>query len=364
MQIHKVSAVERHDGFVRFTIDYTASEGMYIQILGTGLDYISPFHTHEGRDSFVFELPATDLRAIERKFRIVYAFSNSDQFYMDLLTNWPGDAMTAATNITLHPGDTKPVSGCEIHSITVQAVDEKWLYYSVDYTAPRSGMSVSVSIGDQEPFYTMGTDKGRQQFAFLLDRKDALTEKAFHVRITSGRASNNGASVEFDSEDYIVPEALSAEPVREVRNLPYAVNNTLTGGAYYQVHEVTAQILKSGLVCYQFDYTAHEDIQFIYSISHGFVNGSNKTYPVLGGTPESGTAKIYITLQELQDSKETFFRFECTTFRGMFELNISHNWYNATTEGEPVGEALSLPFNVNKSLPQVISTSIAVQHSR
>lgn len=348
VQIHKVSAVERHDGFVRFTIDYTASAGMYVHILGTGLDYISHFHTHEGRDSFVFELPATDLRTIGRKLRIAYAFSNNDQFIMDLLTNWPGDVMTAATDITLHQGDTTPVSGCEIHSVTVQAVDEKWLYYSVDYTAPRAGMSIFVNIGENEPIYSLNTDHGRRQFAFLLDREEAQTEEVFRVRITENDSSNNGASVEFYPEDYIIPGPMSAAPVREVRDLPFAVYNTMENGTGYQIHEVSVRILESGFVCYQIDYTAPEGLPYISNLSHGFVNGSSKVYPVIGGTEESGTAKIYITLEELQNAEETLIRFSGATLPEYYELNISHGWYDAATEGEPVEDALSLPFNVWK----------------
>lgn len=346
VQIHKVSAVERHDGFVRFAIDYTAPKGMYIHIQGPGLEYISQFYTREGRDSLVFEVPAKDLRAIGRELRIAYAFSHNDQFLLDLLTNWPEDRVTAATDITVHPGDTLPASGCEIHSVTVQAVDEKWLYYSVDYTAPRGGMSICVSIGDQEPFFHLGTDIGRRQFAFLVDRKEALTTETFHVRITANYNSGSGVSVKFNSEDYIVPEAIPAEAVREVRNLPYAVKNTMAGGASYQIHEVSAQMLQSGFVCYQIDYTAAEGLQYFSNLSHGFVNGSTKVYPVIGGTTKSGTAQIYITLQELQDAEETIIRFNGATFRELYELNISHSWYSAATEGEPVGEALSLPFSV------------------
>ena len=56
-QIHSVTATERHDGFVRFVIDYTATKGMYFRVGGVRLDYTGNFLTTGMRDIFSFEMP-------------------------------------------------------------------------------------------------------------------------------------------------------------------------------------------------------------------------------------------------------------------------------------------------------------------
>ena len=342
-QIHSVTATERHDGFVRFVIDYTATKGMYFRVGGVRLDYTGNFFTTGMRDIFSFEMPATDLRSIGREFLVMIANSNSDQFIMQCVVNWPGDSKSSAVEIPLRQGSITAISGCEIHSVSVHALDETRLYFNVNYTAPRPGMYVTVNAGEEEPFYYEYTDEGRRQFAFITDRTAVEASEILHLRIQENEASQRGAAVEMHLSDYELPSAVqpSAEPARE---LSYAVYNTLPGEGY-EISSCTAQLLSSGFVHYKIEYNAVEGVS---GGAHGFTNGSSKAYPTLGiDGAASGTAEIFVPLEDIQDSEEVIVAFGSSVAREYYELTISNSWVNAVTEGNPVGETVELPIEVN-----------------
>lgn len=346
-EIHDISAVLRQDGFVRYTVDYTATEGMLFQMEGIGLDHTSAFSTKGGRDSFVFEIQGTDLRAIGRKFKLFVGFSRSDCFYADVFTNWPEDVSSASYVCTLRQGDTVPINGCQIHSVTAQAVDQNLLYCNLDYTAPRPGMDILVSIGGREPFCWKWTDSGRRQCAFLLNRKDVQPGDDVHVRITSDIASNKGTSVDFTVEDFVLPDNFKTDVIREVESIPYGESNCIKG-ATYQTHCVSAQLIQSGMVRFLISYTAPDGIDEISMCAFSFVNGTTKGYPVVGQMGKSDIAEIYIPLEDLCSSAETHLKISGPTDREYYEVVISHAWYRNATEGIPVSEPVALPFTVTE----------------
>lgn len=192
VEIHSVTASQRHDGFVRFDIDYTAAEGMYFQVEGVRLDYTGVFRTTGTRDSFRFEISAADLRSIGREIQVRIARSGSDMFVMGCVVNWPGESRSPAVEIPLRQGSLSGLGGCEILSVRVHALDQTRLFYNVDYTAPRPGMYVTVSAGDEEPFYDGYTDQGRRQFAFIANR--AAVEASGVLRLAIRRMKSRKAA--------------------------------------------------------------------------------------------------------------------------------------------------------------------------
>lgn len=342
-QIHSVTATERHDGFVRFVIDYTATKGMYFRVGGVRLDYTGNFRTTGMRDIFSFEMPAADLRSMGREILVSITNSNKDMLVMQCVVSWPGDSKSSAVEIPLRQGSIAALSGCEIHSVSVHALDETRLYFNVEYTASRPGMYVTVNAGDEEPFYYGYTDNGRRQFAFIADRTIAEASEVLHLSIRENETSQNGTAVEMHLSDYELPSAVqpSPEPARE---LSYAVCNTIPGEGY-EISSCTAQLLSSGFVHYKIEYNAVEGVS---GGAHGFPNGSSKAYPTLGiDGAASGTAEIFVPLEDIQASEEVIVAFTSSVAREYYELRISNSWVNAVTEGNPVGETVELPIEVN-----------------
>lgn len=346
VEIHSVAASQRYDGFVRFVIDYTATEGMYLQVEGVRLDYTGVFRTTGTRDSFRFEISAADLRSIGREIQVRIARSDSDMFVMGCVVNWPGESRSPAVEIPLRQGSLSGLGGCEILGVRVHGLDETRLYYNVDYTAPRPGMYVTVSAGDEAPFYDGYTDQGRRQFAFIADRTAVEASGVLHLTIRENEKSQSGAAVEMHLDDYELPPAVQPTPMEPARELDYAVWDRLSGESF-QVCGCRARLLSNGFVHYQIEYHAEESVG---AGAHGFPNGSTKSYPVLGvDGAASGTAEIYVPLEDIQDCEEVIVALGTSASEGYYELNIPNSWLNAVTEGSPVGETVELPFDVNEN---------------
>lgn len=230
VEIHSVTAVQRHDGFVRFVIDYTATQGMFFLVGGMRLDYTGNFRTTGMRDIFSFEMPAADLRSIGREILVSITNSNKDMLVMQCVVSWPGDSKSSAVEIPLRQGSNAALSGCEIHSVNVHALDETRLYFNVEYTAPRPGMYVTVNAGDEEPFYYGYTDNGRRQFAFIADRTIVEASEVLHLSIRENETSQNGTAVEMHRSDYQLPPALAPTPAGPARELDYGAY--IPGGSY------------------------------------------------------------------------------------------------------------------------------------
>lgn len=340
--IHSVAAWERHDGFVEYSVDYTATEGLYIWLKGDGLDYECNFTTSGSRETFVFEIPSEQVRAMDKEFRLFIGLSMDNAFFMDLVTNWPDDIRTAATPIPLQAGSLPVMKGCEIHSVSVHALDETRLYYNVDYTAPMGAMHVEAKLDNDVPFFVCGTESGRAQFAFIADRKAVESAKVLQISIRENENGTSGAAVELLLDSYTLPPAQTADPVGELKIPDYNLHHTLKGYEY-QLTGCTAQILGTGFVHYQIGYVAEEGVS---SLSHGFTHGSIKIYPVIGvdGTA-SGTAEIYVPLEDVYNSTEVKIRFSGRSMRENYELSIPNTWINQNTDGNPVGSAQTLPFD-------------------
>lgn len=346
VEIHSVTAVERHDGFVRFIVDYTATQGMFFLARGIRLDYTGNFRTTGSRDIFSFEMPAADLRSIGREIMVTITDSNKDMLVMQCVVSWPGDPKSLAVEIPLRQGALSAISGCEIHSVSVHALDETRLYFNVDYTAPRPGMYVTVSAGDEEPFYYGYTDNGRRQFAFIADRITVETSEVLHLSIRENETSQRGAAVEMHLSDYQLPSAPTTPPAPAME-LDYGAY--IPGGGV-AISSCKAQLLNSGFVRYTIEYNAVDGVSVG---AYSFFNGSSKAYPTLGvDGAASGTAEIYVSLDDIRASEEVSVSFADSVAGEDYRMIISNIWLNSTTEGNPVGEAVELPFAVNTTPDQ------------
>ena len=342
-EIHSVSAAERHDGSVKFVIDYTAAEGMYFQVLGNRLDYTGDFHTTGMRDTFSFEIPAADLRCIGQKIQVWIVGGDDDMLIMECVVYWPEDPRSSAVEVPLRQGSLSGLSGCEVLGVTVQALDETRLFYSVKYSAPRPGLYATISAEGKAPFFDTYMDVGQRQFVFIADRAVVEASEVLQLDIWENEKMQNGLAVEMHRSDYELPPAEEPAPVNSAQELDYAVWNRLSGESC-TISSCTGQLLNNGFVHYKIDYNFVEGAG---SGAHGSPNGSTKTYPVFGvDGSASGTAELFIPLEDLQACEEIISGFDAVGLSGYYEMCISNAWINAATEGRPVGEAVELPFDV------------------
>lgn len=130
-EFYSVTAVQRRDGAVRFTVEYAADYDMHFLFQGAGLDYAS---TAPMTGSFSFEFSASDLRAMGNTFQLFLGHSQGDSVYANIYVTLPGDGSTLAAPFTLRPGESS--GGGVINAITGQAVDDDLIFCSLTYTAP------------------------------------------------------------------------------------------------------------------------------------------------------------------------------------------------------------------------------------
>lgn len=340
-EIRSVTAVQRRDGAVRFSVEYTADSDMHFLFQGAGLDYTS---TSPMTGSLTFELSTSDLRAMGNTFQMFLGHSQGDSVYAQLYVTLPGDGSTLAAPFTLRQGEASGTGA--INSITGQVVDDDLIFCSMIYTAPKPGMELYLRMGDGEPVLINWTDSGKRENSFYVRRSALKSGEEACVILTSSLSSDRYVSAYFSPEELAVPEGFQTGVLREVQDIPFGANDSP-----YQVGSISAQVLQSEMVLFRVPFTAPEGVTEVEPWGgHAFVDGMNKTYPSLedGNLGPSDTLRFYVPLEDLQKTEEILAEFGIANDPEPCGITISNAWYRDTTEGTPVGDPVELEFKVSE----------------
>ena len=145
-EIHSFCMQELDNGFLRFTVEYTMPERLYISVFdspnGDNINLVSNAITVPGKSAFNFEL---DAAAFSRSETVVLNFYSEDSnryfVFFSPADNLPaaggnpvGDPRDVAYQTNNELSEGKDIA--EIHSFCMQELDNGFLRFTVEYTMP------------------------------------------------------------------------------------------------------------------------------------------------------------------------------------------------------------------------------------
>ena len=360
VEIHSVTASERHNGFVRYTVDYTASAGMSVRMEGGRLQYECDFITQGGRDIFEFEIEAAAVKAMKSDLLIVFQYGMENRFHLRIVTKWPGENQGGAITVPFTMEEDPELKGCEIHSLTVQAADKNTLIYTIDCTRASSNnvMDLTISAVDGEPLYIDNISTDHWMYNLTVNR--AAVEAAGDLCLRfEDVATGKICTVTLPSSEYELPKVDSIEPIGAEQEVGFAVYNKLNKGSF-EISSCRVQILNTGFARFTIEYSAEENIELWVNC---YVNNVNKNIFGDRMPAPKGQTQFFISMEDLHNSKQVGFTLYPEN-NGYYEITIPNTWANYVSEGEPIEEPIEIPFEVLRSKNEDIYSleKVTMQH--
>ena len=349
VEIHSVSAQER-SGMVRYTVDYSAPEGLLVHLSNGRLDQRLDVKTAGKRETIVFEMKEQDVRDLEGSFFVRFGSTETEFCLVRVDTAWPGEERSvvalAADELpeAFEPGywlgsDTEGM----LESIWVTDAGAQW-QFTVSHTMqgdPETAVSLSSGSGSQMvPEEAITEDPQNNTFSFGIP-KETLTElEAVFVGI--GSHENGYFNYRIDYPFQI--QETAGIPVGEPVQTGYSVEDELKSGSY-EIHDVTAQRLNNGYVRFVVDMTLSADMTIsAFLIVDAQKQGGNQ---FLSEIPSGEGRKQYcldIHEELLQKSGYLFlYVMSGRNDRDRFFLNIPHGCITAASKGTAVSDAVEIP---------------------
>lgn len=351
VEIHCVSAQERNDGAVRYTIEYSAPSGMYIHLVEGRLDHRFDFKTTGQREKISFEIGVQDIRDLYGSFGVKFAFSDANYYFLDIMVRWPGEesdgAMQLNTNEVPDEYELSFFHWNELRNIEA-SIDSYWLkdagdhwQFTVWHTFPEN-LCASVwlwSDGERELFleHPTSTNQEKNVFRFEISKEVLSAWKSVQLVFESEEAG-------YYSADVYIPfqvKRTMGTPIGEPVQTGYAIDNELKTGSY-EIHDSTIQRLSNGYIRYAVDMTVSGNMR----ISAFLHTGSGNQY--IAETYSCGERKEYVfdIPEEHMDGSNTLFLNVSVNDRDRFFMWIPHFALSASTDAEELSGAIPMNYQV------------------
>jgi len=223
IQIHNVTAQVLEET-VLYDIEYTAPEGMYLQVLGTSLadcwDYMVP----GGKDRFAFEVDKSIACDNFERLTIVFKYTNWNYMQLELTTTWPDAAGATLVQI---PVANAGNANCRVDRATVRAVSEDLLHFHVEYTTPTDQQYIaglSYTESGEDMFFSVGVAPGKDMISFMMDRAEMENIDSIYVRLCPDGKWDDAVVAQLNSGDYTLPQAPASKGTQEL-----TIDNTDNG---------------------------------------------------------------------------------------------------------------------------------------
>lgn len=344
VEIHSVTASLRYNGFVRYTVDYTASAGLSIRMEGGRLRHEFGVTTRGGRDILEYEIEAAAVREMKTDILVVFEGDGDSRFHLRLVTRWP-DRNSGGVAVPFVM-EERPGLDCQIYSLTVQAADEDILIYTIDCTRPYSNNVVDLTIGpvDGEGLYVDNISVDHWTYNLTVSR--AAVEAAGDLQLCfTDVVTGKTCTAILPKSEYVLPEVGTVETVTAEQELSFVVHNMLNSGSF-QIRSCRVELLSTGFARYTIDYTAEENVSLWVN---GFISNVNKNFFAERTPAAEGTARFYISREDLRSSTQILCTLNAEAPRGYYEIAIPNNWVNYVSEGQSVEESIELPFRILQS---------------
>lgn len=250
--VHSFTAEETYTRKVRYTLDYTAPEGLTVMIVGGLLNHTLPDFTTTGqRGQLVFEVDAQDILRMKGELQVRFRPSEGVACVLDVKTLWP-EQIQSTFEISYLMMDHNRTGNALVHSFLLRDDGER-CHFTVGYTAVE-GLEVTGKIETpevtqsfwEEPFLTEG---GVGTLEFDIDK--ALLADGKYMEVCFTDESGNWVAAGFDF------------PLRLRRTLEQPQTDPVYPGwlpssgwgAEFEVHDCYYQPLSNGYVRFTLDIT-------------------------------------------------------------------------------------------------------------
>ncbi len=271
-EIHSFRMEEQEGGTIRFTVEYTMPERLYISVFdspnGDNINLVSNAITVPGKSTFNFEL---DAAAFSRSETVVLNFYSEDSNRYFVFFS-PADNLPAAggnpvgdprdvvyqTNNELSEG--KDIA--EIHSFTMQELDNGFLRFTIEYTMPERLQITIFNPPDGDLFLLVSnaiTVPGKSSFTFELNAGDYAKAETGVLMFHAG--DDNRYFVSFSAMDNL---PLEGNPVGDLKDVVFSTSNDLSEGKdIAEIHSFRMQKLDNGSIRFTVEYTMPERLEII-----------------------------------------------------------------------------------------------------
>lgn len=345
--VYNITAVHLHNSQVRYTLTYSAPEGMKPQLWGRNLFHIFPGETAGGLETITFEIADADVRKMSGQFQLAFAIPELHQAVFDVYTLWPGEVRqtqeeSAEENrlssfaLSYWYMDVYENAGFKVNSFWVDDDGEN-SHFALEYTAQKA-MEVNGYIGNEaneNQLWTKQIQIGDGRLEFSVSNED-IARNTFLAVILTG---DGGEAVDMSLDLPLKMLHTSGNPVGDPIDLGYTLQKNWNSDAY-QIHSLTAVKLDNGYVRYALDMTLPKEAYFT-------VNTFDLQYvgtTILSTTTATGRQMFYVDILQdaLQESVETTILLCEMVSRYENLITIPNSWITAMTEGVPISDPVEL----------------------
>lgn len=262
VEIHDCSAVRQKDGDIRYTISYTASEGMSVAVIdppnGEKMYSILETRTTGEQDAIIFELNKEDAKSLSE---IAVVFDSS--FFLQITNPWAEETESSKTAPAItteeKPDDPGMKSGyitenhlkegtAEVFGCTIWKLDNGNVRYELDYYVP-AGMTVSAfdppdakKINIRKEGFTTGN---REQFTFEIE--SATLDEINAITIAFVSQDLNDAYYVFLENNLYLASVTDGKPVGEPETGEVHTESQLKSGTV-EISDCQIQNLSNGYI--------------------------------------------------------------------------------------------------------------------
>lgn len=342
VKIHSFTAEETYGSKVRYTLDYTAPEGMRIQLHGKNRALLRDDFTTAGeRGCFVFEIDAEDVRMLQGIFQLQFAESEGNVHILNVQTRWPGEAGTgvhASYEVSYLLADLSHTGNVQMHSFAVHDAEDRYRF-SVEYTAVE-GLKVEglLETPDADLFLwdeKITTTGEREALEFEIAKDSFASGEYMEVCFTADTGEWVAAGFTFPMRI----RQTAGQPIEEPYRPGYILPNNWSAG-FAEVHDCFIQRLDNGFVRYTLDLSA--PIGCFVSILG--ISGSGEELLDQFLSCQTRQQFVFdIPGSTLAQTKGLSVLLGVPRGRSQF-FEIPSGFFSASTEGTPVSDPVELEF--------------------
>lgn len=257
VKIHSFTAEETYGNHVRYTLDYTAAEGMLVQVQGKNMLARDAFTTTGERGCFMFEIDAEDVRTLRGVFQLQFTGADGNANILNVQTRWPGEAgagVHASYEVSYLLADLNHTGNVQMHSFAVHDAEDRYRF-SVEYTAVE-GLKVEglLETPDADLFLwdeKITTTGERETLEFEIAKDIFASGEYMEVCFTADSGEWVAANFTFPMR----VRKTAGQPLEEPYRPGYILPNNWSAG-FAEVHDCFIQRLDNGFVRYTLDLSA------------------------------------------------------------------------------------------------------------
>ena len=340
--IHSLSAEESYQKQVRFTLEYTAPEGLLLQIRGKTIPCHHPEVLTSGQNSRLsFEMDAADLQKLNDQLQVLFSTPTDQVHTLDIHVHRTEEKTSqplSVYEINYLMMDHNRTENAQVTSFQIADRDNSY-HFTVEYTAI-AGLTITglLETTDTTLFFwdqPLITEGGAGILEFDIEKELFSAGKYMEVCFTA----ENGQWVAAGFDFPMMFRRTLAETQTEPYHPTYALSSTWQSGKC-TLHDCYSQTLDNGYTRFTLDLTASSS-----SFVSVFAN-SGSADKMLSQFMTSGERQQFVfdvSNATLASAKSLSVLVAAPRSRGQY-FEIPTAPYAACTDSKPVADPIALEF--------------------